>query len=83
MILIFYTGMNLQADYITHKNRQRIKPSFILDNCNLGFLKHLNFKNIQIQTTERYTHVANTAQTIVVSPLDKINMNRQPEDKPP
>jgi len=33
LILIFYTGMNIQAEYITHKNRQRIKLSFILNNC--------------------------------------------------
>ena len=38
-----------------------------------------------IKTTERYTHVANTAQAIVISPLDKINFNNKKEenDKPP
>ncbi len=77
--------MKIEAEYIIHKNRERIKPNFILNNCNLDFLKHLNFKNIQIKTTERYSHVANTAQTIVVSPLDKLKLYNpdSEKDKPP
>ena len=71
--------MKIYAEPIAHKDTSRIKhKDNSLQQLPSVLLCEVRKKS---KTTKQYIRLAYTAQTIVVSPLDKINLNNTAEIK--
>ncbi len=68
-----YTTYMLQHSFATHLPENAVDIRFIQE-----LLGHNSIK-----TTKRYTHVANTIQTRIVSPLDRLKIDDKEKSKPP
>ena len=69
--------VGIQQHVTPHTLPHSFATHLIEDATDIRYIQELLGHN-SIKTTERYTHVANTTQQKVTSPLDKLNRSKKP-----